>query len=60
MSCSPNYLTTIQAPLFRVIGNTGPEVINYHQVSTVYILDGLFNIAELKVGTHIPHPFIQF
>jgi len=47
----PSYLTTIQAPLLRVIGNAGPEVINYRQVGTVYILDGLCNIAELKVGT---------
>ena len=28
-----------------------PEVINYRQVDTVYILDGLFNVAELRVGT---------
>lgn len=27
-----------------------PEVINYQQVGTVYILDGLFNMAELRVG----------
>jgi type IV secretion system protein TrbG len=47
----PSYLTAIQAPLLRLIGNTGPEVINYRQVGTVYILDGLFNMAELKVGT---------
>jgi type IV secretory pathway VirB9-like protein len=43
----PNYVTTIQAPLLRLIGSTGPEVINYRQVGTVYILDGLFNVAEL-------------
>jgi type IV secretion system protein TrbG len=47
----PSYVTAIQAPLLRLIGSTGPEVINYRQVGTVYILDGLFNVAELRVGT---------
>jgi type IV secretory pathway VirB9-like protein len=47
----PSYITTIQAPLLRLVGNTGVEVINYRQVGTVYILDGLFNVAELRVGT---------
>jgi len=47
----PTYMTSIQAPLLRLIGSTGPEVINYRQVGTVYILDGLFNMAELRVGT---------
>ena len=47
----PSYVTTIQAPLLRLVGSTGPEVINYRQVGTVYILDGLFNVAELRVGT---------
>jgi type IV secretory pathway VirB9-like protein len=41
----PSYVTTIQAPLLRLVGTTGP------QVGTVYILDGLFNVAELRVGT---------
>jgi type IV secretion system protein TrbG len=47
----PSYVTTIQAPLLRLVGTTGPEVITYRQVGTVYILDGLFNVAELRVGT---------
>jgi type IV secretory pathway VirB9-like protein len=47
----PTYMTSIQAPLLRLIGSTGPEVINYRQVGTTYILDGLFNLAELRVGT---------
>jgi hypothetical protein len=46
--------TTTQAPLLRLVGSTGPEVINYRPVGTVYILDGLFNVAELRVGTG-PH-----
>jgi type IV secretory pathway VirB9-like protein len=46
----PSYITTIQAPLLRLVGSTGVEVINYRQVGTVYILDGLFNVAELRVG----------
>jgi type IV secretion system protein TrbG len=47
----PSYVTTIQAPLLRLVGTGGPEIINYRQVGTVYILDGLFNMAELRVGT---------
>jgi type IV secretory pathway VirB9-like protein len=46
----PAYLTTITAPLLRLIGSTGPELVNYRQVGTTYILDGLFNLAELRVG----------
>jgi hypothetical protein len=30
----PTYMTSIQAPLLRLIGSTGPEVINYQQVGT--------------------------
>lgn len=40
--------------MLRLVGSTGPEVINYRPVGTVYILDGLFNVAELRVGTG-PH-----
>jgi len=46
----PPYLTTISAPLLRLVGSTGPELVNYRQVGTTYVLDGLFNLAELRVG----------
>ena len=46
----PSYLTTITAPLLRLVGSHGPELVNYRQVGTTYILDGLFNLAELRVG----------
>jgi type IV secretory pathway VirB9-like protein len=46
----PSHLTTITAPLLRLVGSNGPELVNYRQVGTTYILDGLFNLAELRVG----------
>jgi type IV secretion system protein TrbG len=46
----PSYLTTITAPLLRLVGSHGPELVNYRQVGTTYVLDGLFNRAELRVG----------
>jgi type IV secretory pathway VirB9-like protein len=46
----PAYLTTITAPLLRLVGSMGAELVNYRQVGTTYILDGLFNLAELRVG----------
>jgi hypothetical protein len=30
----PGYLTTITAPLLRLVGSTGPELVNYRQVGT--------------------------
>jgi type IV secretory pathway VirB9-like protein len=46
----PAYLTTITAPLLRLVGSSGPELVNYRQVGTTYVLDELFNLAELRVG----------
>jgi type IV secretory pathway VirB9-like protein len=46
----PPYLTTITAPLLRLVGSHGPELVNYRQVGTTYVLEGLFNLAELRVG----------
>jgi type IV secretory pathway VirB9-like protein len=48
------YLTTITAPLLRLVGANGAELVNYRQVGTTYILDGLFNLAELRVGSGEP------
>ena len=46
----PPYLTTISAPLLRLVTSNGPELVNYRQVGTTYVIDGLFSLAELRVG----------
>jgi len=46
----PPSLTTMTAPLLRLVGSHGPELVNYRQVGTTYVIDGLFNLAELRVG----------
>jgi len=39
-----------EAPLLRLIGPNGPEVVNVRQFHTVYIIDRLLSHAELRVG----------
>jgi type IV secretory pathway VirB9-like protein len=46
----PSYVTTISAPLLRLVTSNGPELVNYRQVATTYVIDGLFSLAELRVG----------
>jgi type IV secretory pathway VirB9-like protein len=48
----PSYLTAVSAPLLRLITSNGPELVNYRvdASGTVYILDGLFDLAELRLG----------
>jgi len=38
------------APLLRLIGPSGPQMVNSRQVSNVYIVDQLISRAELRVG----------
>ena len=38
------------APLLRLVGPNGPEMVNVRQVSTVYVIDRLISHAELRVG----------
>jgi type IV secretion system protein VirB9 len=38
------------APLLRLVGPNGPEVVNVRQVHTVYVIDRLISHAELRVG----------
>jgi type IV secretory pathway VirB9-like protein len=47
----PPTVTSIDAPLLRLIGPNGPEVVNARQVGSVIILDRLIHRAELRLGT---------
>jgi type IV secretory pathway VirB9-like protein len=46
----PSHVTTISAPLLRLVTSNGPELVNYRQVATTYVIDGLFSLAELRMG----------
>jgi type IV secretion system protein VirB9 len=47
----PPTVTTVDAPLIRLVGSQGPEMVNARQAGSVVILDRLFNRAELRLGT---------
>jgi len=47
----PSTVGTGDGPMVRLIGANGPEVINSRQVGSVIVLDRLFTVAELRVGT---------
>jgi type IV secretion system protein TrbG len=47
----PPTVTTVDAPLIRLVGAQGPELVNARQAGNVIILDRLFNRAELRLGT---------
>jgi type IV secretion system protein VirB9 len=47
----PPTVTTVDAPLIRLVGSNGPEMTNARQAGNVVILDRLFNRAELRLGT---------
>jgi P-type conjugative transfer protein TrbG len=47
----PPTVTTVDAPLIRLVGSQGPEMVNARQSGNVVILDRLFNRAELRLGT---------
>jgi type IV secretory pathway VirB9-like protein len=46
----PRNLAAMQAPMIRLIGANGPELVNARQYKHVLILDHLFNVAELRYG----------
>jgi type IV secretion system protein VirB9 len=48
----PPTVTSVDAPLIRLVGTTGPEMVNARQAGNVVILDRLFNRAELRLGSH--------
>jgi type IV secretion system protein TrbG len=47
----PPTVTTVDAPLIRLIGPNGPELVNARQVGSVMVLDRIINRAELRIGT---------
>jgi type IV secretory pathway VirB9-like protein len=46
----PPTVTSVDAPLIRLVGSSGPELVNARQAGNVVILDRLFNRAELRLG----------
>jgi P-type conjugative transfer protein TrbG len=46
----PPTVTTIDAPLVRLIGPNGPEVLNARQVGSVMVLDRIIHRIELRIG----------
>jgi type IV secretion system protein TrbG len=44
-------VTSIDAPLIRLIGPNGLELVNARQVGSVIVLDRIINRAELRIGT---------
>jgi type IV secretory pathway VirB9-like protein len=47
----PPTMTTVDAPLVRLVGSHGPEMVNARQAGNVVILDRLFNRVELRLGS---------
>lgn len=47
----PEAMKTLEAPPLFVIGDEGPELVNYRVVGKYYVVDRLFAKAELKLGT---------
>jgi type IV secretion system protein TrbG len=47
----PVNLAVMPAPMVRLVGPNGYELVNARQVGSVMVLDHLFNVAELRIGT---------
>ena len=47
----PMNLLVMPAPMVRLVGPNGFELANARQVGSVMVLDHLFNVAELRLGT---------
>ena len=47
----PPTVTTVDAPLIRLVGSMGPEMVNARQAGNVVILDRLINRVELRLGS---------
>jgi P-type conjugative transfer protein TrbG len=47
----PEKIRTIEAPPLFVIGDNGAELVNYRVQGRYYVVDRLFNKAELRLGT---------
>jgi type IV secretion system protein TrbG len=47
----PANLAVMPAPMVRLVGPNGYELVNARQVGSVMVLDHLFNVAELRIRT---------
>jgi P-type conjugative transfer protein TrbG len=47
----PAAMKTLEAPPLFIIGDEGPELVNYRVVGKYYVVDRLFAEAELKLGS---------
>lgn len=47
----PEKIRTMEAPPLFVIGDEGAELVNYRVQGKYYVVDRLFNKAELRLGT---------
>lgn len=47
----PEKIRTMEAPPLFVIGDSGDELVNYRVQGKYYVVDRLFNKAELRLGT---------
>ena len=47
----PEKIRTMEAPPLFVIGDEGTELVNYRVQGKYYVVDRLFNKAELRLGT---------
>lgn len=50
----PDYIAVTQAPPLFISGDNGPELVNYRVHGQYYIVDRLFNKAELRLGDKRP------
>lgn len=47
----PEKIRTMEAPPLFVIGDAGPELVNYRVAGKYYVVDRLFSKAELRLGS---------
>lgn len=47
----PEKIRTMEAPPLFVIGDGGPELVNYRVAGKYYVVDRLFTKAELRLGS---------
>lgn len=47
----PETIRTLEAPPLFVIGDNGAELVNYRVQGRYYVVDRLFNTAELRLGS---------
>lgn len=50
----PQSLSATEAPPLFVIGESGPELVNYRVSQNRYVIDQLFDKAELRIGDKRP------